>query len=242
MLITTNVLSLYTTDISVVYSKENIMEIKSESAFKYIREKIISGEYAPLSSLSESRLQEELNTSRTPIREAILRLRDLGFVYIYSSKATVVSELSLDLINEMYSTRFCCEPYAYASAVKHLDTTVLENFKENFLNIPQELSNADKRMYLIKLDDGLHESLLKGCNNRFVFKTLSMVYDHNRRLRRFVTEQISVSEHVALIDAFLNEDEELIKQRTLEHLEHSRATTLHAYQRGELSKLTTMKE
>ncbi|MBO5566990.1 MAG: GntR family transcriptional regulator [Succinivibrio sp.] len=54
------------------------MENKSESAFKYIREKIISGEYAPLSSLSESRLQEELNTSRTPIREAIYVYEILG--------------------------------------------------------------------------------------------------------------------------------------------------------------------
>ena len=218
------------------------MENKAEYAFKYIREKIISGEYAPLSSLSEGVLQKELNTSRTPIREAILRLRDLGFVYIYSSKATVVSELSLDLINEMYSTRFLCEPYAYASAVRQLNKAELEEIRNAFENIPAQLSLQEKRMYLIGLDDTLHETLLRGCNNRFILKTLSMVYDHNRRLRRFVTEQISITEHVGLIDAVLKEDEDLIKQKTLEHLEHSRATTLHAYQRGELSKLTTQKE
>ncbi|MBO6258320.1 MAG: GntR family transcriptional regulator [Succinivibrio sp.] len=218
------------------------MENKSDFAFKYIREKIISGEYAPLTALSESALQEELKTSRTPIREAVLRLRDLGFIYIYSSKATVVSELSLDLINEMYSTRFLCEPYAYASAVSHLNKTEIEQFKHSFENIPSSLNANERRMYLIGLDDTLHETLLKGCTNRFILKTLSMVYYHNRRLRRFVKEQISISEHVNLIDAVLKENEDLIKQKTLEHLEHSRVTTLQAYQRGELSKLTTQKE
>ncbi|MDO5352895.1 MAG: GntR family transcriptional regulator, partial [Succinatimonas sp.] len=65
---------------------------KADVCYEYIVEKIITGEFPPLSTLSETELQEKLHTSRTPVREAILRLSELGFVYIYSQKATLVSE------------------------------------------------------------------------------------------------------------------------------------------------------
>ena len=47
---------------------------KTDYAYEYIKGKIISGEYPPLSDISEDTLQKELEVSRTPVREAILRL------------------------------------------------------------------------------------------------------------------------------------------------------------------------
>ena len=47
---------------------------KTDSAYEYIKAKIINGDYPPLSDISEDTLQKEMNMSRTPVREAILRL------------------------------------------------------------------------------------------------------------------------------------------------------------------------
>ena len=75
---------------------------KTDSAYDYIKEKIISGEYPPMSDLSEDKLQKELNISRTPVREAILRLEKEDFVYVYPRKGTIITDVTQDLIDDIY--------------------------------------------------------------------------------------------------------------------------------------------
>lgn len=70
------------------------MAAKSDIAYEIIKEKIIKGELQPLSDISEEALQQELNISRTPIREAIQKLSKEGFVYIYARKGTLVSPVN----------------------------------------------------------------------------------------------------------------------------------------------------
>ena len=81
------------------------MNSKADEAYNIIKNKIINLELRPLSDLSEEAFQRELGISRTPIREAIQRLAKEGFVRIYSRKATIVSDITLDLINSVYEVR-----------------------------------------------------------------------------------------------------------------------------------------
>lgn len=210
------------------------MDSKADLAYQYLKERIISGSYAPLSSISEKEIQLELDTSRTPVREALLRLQDLGFVYIYPSRGTIVSELSRELIEEMYETRALNEAAANLSAAGHCDAGYLKELKAKFISGPQTPADGGSRAFYIALDDALHEHLLACCTNRFIRRSLQMVYEHNRRLRRFALGAISVSEHVALIDAVLSGDEAQIRKATEEHLKGSYAQTIKAFERGEL--------
>ena len=78
---------------------------KTDSAYEYIKAKIINGDYPPLSDISEDTLQKEMNMSRTPVREAILRLEKEDFVYVYPRKGTIVTAVTLDLIEDIYGVR-----------------------------------------------------------------------------------------------------------------------------------------
>ena len=208
---------------------------KATVAYDYIETKIIRGEYPPLSIIDEAQLIAELHTSRTPIREAILRLKEMGFVYVYPNRNTLVSELSLDLVNEMYAARFLNEPEMNVLACHHLDVKWLKLLKRQFLSPEQTLEGAAQRDYYNALDTALHEVLLHACPNRFITKALDIVYRHNRRLRCFVSHTVSVPEHVALLEALLAKDATAIRQATLAHLQGSRELTLQAFARGELS-------
>ena len=83
---------------------------KTDYAYEYIKGKIISGEYPPLSDISEDTLQKELEVSRTPVREAILRLEKEDLVHVYPRKGTIVSAITLDLIEDVYGVRELIEP------------------------------------------------------------------------------------------------------------------------------------
>ena len=84
----------------------NNLKIK---AYNYIKNKIISGVYPPNQKIEESEISNELNFSRTPIREAINTLKDEGWITIIPRKGIFVSEISLKDINDilhLYSLYF----------------------------------------------------------------------------------------------------------------------------------------
>ena len=212
------------------------MQSKADLAYDFIKGKIISGELAPLSPICEADLQKEIGASRTPVREAILRLRDSGFIYIFPNNATLVSEISLDLINEIYDTRFANEPFVNVEASKRVPSQYLEDLKEKFLRAYDSVSPQTHSDYLIELDDKLHEGLLDYYPNRFIQKIMHTIFDHNRRLRRFST-QINIKEHLDIIDALLSKDEKAIRQTTVLHISESKKLTLDAYQKGYLKNI-----
>lgn len=213
------------------------MQNKTEKAYEFILDRIISGKYEPLSPIYDSEIQKEIGSSRTPVREALLKLRDQGFVYIYSNKVTLVSEMSLDLINEMYEARVVSEGEIYVDAARRIDRALMEQLRDQFVNPPAFANEEAKRLYYVELDDRLHESLIGAASNRFIKRMLDTVYKHNRRLRRFINELISIDEHVELIDAVLAGDPDRIRKATLKHLEGSKKKTLAAYNRGELKHM-----
>ena len=204
---------------------------KTDIAYEQIKNKILEGELAPLSDINEEALQDELNISRTPIREACQRLKKEGFVYIYPCKGTIVAEITADIIREIYQMRILNEPFiAIQAGRSHTDRKWLLKKREAFVNPPTGLSEEDVRRYHINLDRDLHTSLLKFCTNRFLFSAMSIVHDHNHRIRIKVSHpntdnDRSVTEHVSIIDALLERNEALIEEKMRHHIEESNRIT-----------------
>ena len=112
---------------------------KTDSAYDYIKEKIISGEYPPMSDLSEDKLQKELNISRTPVREAILRLEKEDFVYVYPRKGTIITDVTQDLIEDIYQVRRLIEPEMVVSSMHQIDKNWLRDMRRRFLEPDPDL-------------------------------------------------------------------------------------------------------
>ena len=64
------------------------MKKKTDLTYEAIKERIISGEYPPMSELTEDALQQEFKCSRTPVREAFIKLAENGFIYFSKSNIT----------------------------------------------------------------------------------------------------------------------------------------------------------
>ena len=63
----------------------------AESAYRLIEEMIVLRELPPGSMISESRLAEEVGCGRTPVREALLRLKHEGFIEVFPSRGAMVA-------------------------------------------------------------------------------------------------------------------------------------------------------
>ena len=203
---------------------------KTEIAYEYIKNKILSWEYPPLSDLSEDAIQKELNISRTPVREAFLRLEKEGFVYIYPRKGTIVSEVTKDLIDEIYQIRELNEPFIAVQAMGHIDRGWLEEIHEMLQNPPHDLEREALKKYYIDIDHHLHTKILESCSNRYLKTIMRNVYDHDQRIRMRTSDPLrdqssTIREHLHIIEGLLQQDADKVRHWSLIHIGTSKQVT-----------------
>ena len=87
-----------------------------------IRERILSGAYAPGAPLLQDSIAAEFGTSKIPVREALLELRSEGLVDIFAHRGFQVRPLSRAEVAEVFRLRLDIEPAAAANGARAAST------------------------------------------------------------------------------------------------------------------------
>src|SRR4051794_11902287 len=98
--------------------RPEVVESRSARIARTIRGAIIDGRLKPGQPLRESELAEELGTSRTPIREALLLLQSEGLVEASPNRGSVVRSYDATDLAETYALRAVLEGYATRCAAE----------------------------------------------------------------------------------------------------------------------------
>ncbi len=101
-----------------------------KKAYQLIRERILSGEYAPSFRLTEQEIADSSGVSRTPVREALRKLQAEGFVQVVSNHSAVVIDWDAENANEFFELRAILEPYGAAQAAMRATTEEIENLRK----------------------------------------------------------------------------------------------------------------
>ncbi|MGW1814976.1 GntR family transcriptional regulator [Streptomyces sp. NPDC002125] len=88
-----------------------------EEIYTGLRDRILDGTYAPGIRLSQQALADELNTSRTPLREALHRLEAEGLVTSHANRGMEVSPATHEQAEQSYAARLLLEPPLVAALV-----------------------------------------------------------------------------------------------------------------------------
>jgi len=209
-----------------------VRERLSADVHQELISKIIRGEFSPGQRLKDSELAEDLGVSRTPVREALLRLEREGFISSQKHLGFTVKRMQESEIQDVYPLVRLLEcstldavPQACAEKLKRLDELAAE--------LRAEEGDALRR---IELDSSWHEELLEGSGNRHLFRILG---DLKRILFRYEYSFMgddalvakSVAEHEAIASS-LGAGERGEAVRLLgEHWDRSREATLANFHR-----------
>lgn len=139
-------------------------------------DRITMGDYAPGVSLSEQELAAQLGISRTPVREALLRLRIEGLVRIVPRGGIFVAEPTLRRVREVTSLRLVLEEYLAHLVVERSDDLWLDKFSDWFGRTRQNWESLSSRDWMRK--DGEFHLLLQEASGDDVLA------DHLGLLRR----------------------------------------------------------
>lgn len=196
-----------------------------DEAYTLIKRRIITCEYRPNTFLNEADLIADLDASRTPIREALNKLEQEGFVEILPKKGVMVTGLTLSEINQTFEARILLEPFIVENYMDRIDKDALQEIltaSEHLLvssPAPEEYCN---------LDDHLHRQISKACPNKFFIDMLEHIYDQNQRIRLFSGQDLwerhkyAAQEHIELIHFILNGQREEATTAVRLHLLNSK--------------------
>lgn len=183
----------------------------TETAYRVLKEQILTCQLMPGAPLPSDHLTRQLGLSRTPIREAILRLEKEGFVEVRPRMGTFVSHLNVRDIHEMYEVRSALEALAARQVAGRIDRERLAAVEARLRALPIE-GDVDLAA-LSEAGQGVHRLIVESSDNAVLVRFLQSLRDHFRRYRSLslaIPEKVlsSHQEHLDILAALKSGDGE----------------------------------
>jgi DNA-binding GntR family transcriptional regulator len=199
-----------------VAAKLDRPKLLTELAAERIRDAIVDARLSFGEQISESALAAQLGISKTPVREALLRLKLDGLVDIHPQRGTFVFRLSEDEVAEICRFREILESAALAEAMAQDRRALLRRLDGNLAAMTRAKKSGDARK-LPQLDAEFHNAILDACGNAYLRAAYGLI-EHKIHALRWR----------------LPEDNEQIT-----HCQHNHAVIVSQIRRGSVGKAQT---
>ena len=166
----------------------------TEIATERLRNDIVSGRHPFGAQLSEATLAARLGISKTPVREALMRLRAEGLVEVHPQRGTFVFSLDENGVAQLCHFREVIEVAALGEAMRRSRETLLERLDANLEAMGRAHAARDLRT-LPALDQAFHETVLACCGNDYLQGAYQLVAHKINALRARLPEDNERVEH-----------------------------------------------
>lgn len=211
------------------YLQKNPFEQIKNIVFDLISEEIISLRLKPGENLNISKIAEDLNISITPVREAIVKLIDYGFIKRYPyKKGYFVSDFDIDDITKVFYARvaieskaaYLCAQYKECPNIDRL-AELAENFKNSSYNYDISAAN----------DLEFHSLLVLSSGNNYLIEFFNAIVKRAWRYQRFILLNVSknnnsvnpylgsyITQHTAVVNAIKQNMPEVAEKEMANHI------------------------
>jgi DNA-binding GntR family transcriptional regulator len=153
------------------------------SAYQEIKRRIVEVEYVPGEKLSESLLMLQLGMGRSPIRTALARLHNEGWISVSPQSGTFVKALTSEAIEQLTELRLLLELHAASAAATKITQGNLKRLRRSF-EILSPLIRAGDVEAFIQLDKDLHSTIYDAAGNDLIAEILLDLRDKIQWIRR----------------------------------------------------------
>jgi DNA-binding GntR family transcriptional regulator len=165
-----------------------------EAIYANLRDWIIQGILEPEEKLKDDELAKRLGVSRTPVREALMRLEDEGFIETSANRWTKVSSITLKDTELIYPIVARLETLALELAFKHLtneDFKTMRQINQTF----QKATESKKPLEAAKADVAFHQVFIERSNNPELIRILNELKLKHERLEIAYFGDASLGKH-----------------------------------------------
>lgn len=181
-----------------------------EIAYRTLRNEIVSMELKPGMAISTQDIANRLNISRTPVREAFIKLQGEELLEISPQKATIVSRIDVDRLYQEWFIREALEVTNMRNFAAVASRETIKTMRKNIEEQYQALEEEDYVKYL-ELDNSFHQLEFLDTGEALAASLLVQMNGHYDRVR-LITANVNnrakhiVREHEKLVDCISQKD------------------------------------
>ena len=153
-----------------------------EMVYRTLRDKIVSMELKPGTTISTQEIADSMSVSRTPVREAFIRLQREDLLDVTPQRSTVVSKINMDRV---YQERFIREALEIEVAQKFIEVATPEVLARMRRNIEKQYAAIEEQRYVdyLELDNALHQTAFTETHEDLGRSIVQQMNGHYDRIR-----------------------------------------------------------
>ena len=203
----------------------------AERIYRQLKHDIIHGTFQPGEAINEKVLARRYRGSRTPVREAIMRLQQERLLQLVPQKGYFVSHLTIHELNEMYEYRAELEGYCAELAARRSDDELALKRLANLAEIHYKTSDRKSYEEFIEADTEFHIGIAKLTRNRLL---VHAVTDLRCQMERIMFAAIDIGyygevparEHQQIVEAIHRRDGQAARKLMYDHIVGSKGKVL----------------
>jgi len=178
--------------------------------YSILKEEILDLRVSPGSQLHIEKLSERLGISRTPIREALLRLENLGLVEAHPRVGFFVADITVGDLAELFEIRDWLESKAAEKVASLLNDKDLV-YLDDLLAATEKAVIENDEVLFLKFEEKFHDFIIQRCGNRHLLGVIESMYNliHRERILSVSSREnveMTLVEHRRIVAAFHEKD------------------------------------
>ena len=210
----------------------------AEVVYRTLKNAIVNGDLKPGQRLVEQKLSDKMQVSRVPVREAIKRLEQYGFVARLPIRGIIVKKVSEQDVKEAFGVRAALESYAAYQACEHVDDEMIAALEKSIEASFRALKKGDLEK-VRELNTQFHDMIYRASKSEMLYKLIQTFMDYIARYRKPLLSSesnalVSLEGHKAMVDAMRRGDKENVERIVKSHILQGRNFILQEMKSGHL--------
>lgn len=195
----------------------------ADRVYAYIKQAVLERRYEGGMLLTEGELAGAVGVSRTPVREALLRLEVEGLIKLYPKKGALVLPVSAQEISDVVETRLLVEEHAVRKAASAPPAGLTERLEELLARQRAEAA-AGKLAEVAVSDRCFHAEIVRATGNTILVRLYDQLRDRQLRMGVAVMhahpERVAtnIAEHTHILAAIRSGDAEAAADAVRQHV------------------------
>ncbi len=207
---------------SAALAAEPSAESMRDTAYEDIKHRILTCEFKPGTCINEAAVSTLIGVGRTPVHQALDRLRIEGMIEVIPRKGAVVRPLVLHEVLQMVEVRLVNESYCAQLAAERAGAADIKSLQQIVGQAQQAIAARDVKL-MMTLDRDFHSSLAKAAGNNELTDVLKRLNERSLRFWfiSFTAEHHSEfqNQHEAILEAVQARDSAAAAAEMRKHIE-----------------------
>ncbi len=191
--------------------------------YEIIKRNIINLNMAPGTRVSEQEISDLLNVSRTPVREAFIKLAKEGLLYALPQRGTYISYIDLGMVEDARFIRESLEKSILKIATEKFPVELLDVLQDN-INTQKKFVEKREFFAFLEMDEEFHKTIFEGCNKERTWTFIQQINAEHKRVRMltFIADinwKDVINQHIQILESIRNHDEEMGQKIISNHIQ-----------------------